>query len=61
LRVRRERAVGRRCVLGRVDQRAPYAVSSLATDLRALGLAVGDVVLLRCSQRVVQALLDVVI
>lgn len=53
-----------------MDQPAPHTVSSLAADLRTLGLAAGDVVLLHCSQRsigfvaggthaVVQALLDV--
>jgi aminoglycoside N3'-acetyltransferase len=36
-------------MFGRVYQRAPHTVSSLAADLRALGLAVGDVVLLHCS------------
>jgi len=57
-------------MLCRVDQQAPHTVSSLAADLRALGLAVGDVAMLHCSQRsigfvaggthaVVQALLDV--
>ena len=53
-----------------VDQPAPHTVSSLAADLRALGLAAGDLVLAHCAQRsigfvaggthaVVQALLDV--
>jgi aminoglycoside 3-N-acetyltransferase len=57
-------------MLGRVDQSAPYTVTSLAADLRALGLTAGNLVLLHCSQRsigfvaggthaVVQALLDV--
>jgi aminoglycoside 3-N-acetyltransferase len=53
-----------------VDQLAPYTVQSLASDLRALGLAAGDTVLVHSSasslgfvaggsQAVVQALLDV--
>jgi aminoglycoside 3-N-acetyltransferase len=53
-----------------VDQRAPYTVQSLASDLRALGLVAGDTVLVHSSasslgfvaggsQAVVQALLDV--
>jgi aminoglycoside 3-N-acetyltransferase len=53
-----------------MDQVAPYTVQSLASDLRALGVAVGDTVLMHSSARslgfvaggsqaVVQALLDV--
>ncbi|MET8153701.1 aminoglycoside N(3)-acetyltransferase [Actinoplanes sp. NPDC049668] len=53
-----------------MDQPAPHTVQSLASDLRALGVAAGDVVLLHSSirslgfvaggsQAVVQALLDV--
>lgn len=53
-----------------MDQPAPHTVASLAADLRTLGLAPGDLVLLHCSQRrigfvaggthaVVQAMLDV--
>jgi aminoglycoside 3-N-acetyltransferase len=53
-----------------MDQVAPYTVQSLGSDLRALGLAAGDVVLVHSSARslgfvaggtqaVVQALLDV--
>src|SRR6202453_502022 len=53
-----------------MDQGAPYTVRSLGSDLRALGLAAGDVVLVHSSARslgfvacgtqaVVQALLDV--
>ena len=54
-----------------MDQVAPYTVQSLGSDLRALGLAAGDVALVHSSARslgfvaggtqaVVQALLDVV-
>ena len=57
-------------MLGPVNQTAPHTVSSLAADLRALGLAPGDVVLLHCALRrigfvaggphaVVRAVLDV--
>ena len=53
-----------------MDQLAPYTVQSLGSDLRALGLAAGDTVLVHSSARslgfaaggsqaVVQALLDV--
>lgn len=36
-------------MLGPVNRTAPHTVSSLAADLRALGLAPGDVVLLHCA------------
>jgi len=52
------------CMVGQMDQPVPHTVQSLSSDLSALGVRSGDVVLLhsstRSTQAVVQALLDVV-
>jgi aminoglycoside 3-N-acetyltransferase len=58
-------------MVGQMDQLMPHTVQSLSSDLRALGLRSGDVVLLHSSRRslgfvvggtqaIVQALLDVI-
>jgi len=58
-------------MVGQMDQRVPWTVESLSSDLRALGVRPGDLVLAHSSasnlgfvvggaQAIVQALLDVI-